>query len=355
MWLLPFSNHSAAPPIATTTQDTLSTSSSSAASSTDNQQKIQQATHQLALTAGLPSSGPTLLPGRIASLVSLFTKSTTLSIRLSSLIGQLVIDSARTTTLSSLELARAGVEGVLLRAFHDVEDRRIALAGGSAIDHGWTESMLNKLHAAITLSQLLISTGFEASSTGLNAVKDLSQGWIYVVDSIFGETESSRAIKAILSLIIQEFGTSDNKSLEGSSVGVVDLLAGLACFAILQKRGRRRRAKEIRLEVIWDVVVGDFGTSFLGGKQHKGPERIGAKRPNLKKLRSVSTPTIMTQSDVNTEDGDVWTRVREDDDNDDDSILSGNSDSEETDSNGPADNAVVMKDELASWLQKLPP
>ncbi|KAF8446509.1 hypothetical protein BGX38DRAFT_1271104 [Terfezia claveryi] len=307
--------------------------------------------------AAIPS-GTTLLPTRIASLVSKFSKSTTFSIRLSSLIGQLILDSARTTTLSSLEFARAGIEGVLLRAYQDVEARRIPQRGGSHVDHGWTESMLNKLHATITFSQLLISTGFEASATGLNAMKELSQGWIHVIDSVFGETESSRAINAILSLIIQEFGTTEDKKGEGTPVGVLDLLAGLACFAILQKRGRRRRAKEIKTEIIWDVVVGDLGSSVIRCRDNNQDKSLLRNRkPSLVKLRS-SAPPVMNHNGLLAEDA-AWSMVRGDDDDDDGddddnmSICSDESDYSYT--SDRSDPAVLSKDELTAWLQRLPP
>lgn len=348
MWFSPFSSHGA-PPIATV-EPTESSDTAVSRSIDPSQQQLQQ--QRLHISA-IPTSGSTLLPARIASLVSIFSKSTTLSIRLSSLIGQLIIDSARSTTLSSLELARAGIEGVLLRAYHDVEDRRISQGGGHNVDHGWTESMLTKLHATITFSQLLISTGFEASATGLNAVKELGQGWIYVIDSVFGETESSRAINAILSLVIQEFGTEKNV---GASVGVVDLLAGLACFAILQKRGRRRRTKEIKTEVIWDIVVGDFGSSVIRSKDSnlQDKPRLRSRRPSLVKLGN-SAPTVMNHSGLVADTDEEWSMVRGDDDMSlcsDDSDCSYMSDATPA---GTVDPTMLSNDELNSWLQRLPP
>lgn len=67
--------------------------------------------------------GPTLLPRPIASLVTLFAQSTSLSLRLGTYVGGAAIDSARVTTLTGLELSRAVVEGILMRAGRDVADR----------------------------------------------------------------------------------------------------------------------------------------------------------------------------------------------------------------------------------------
>lgn len=229
------------------------------------------------------------------------------------------------------------------------------MAGGSNVDHGWTESMLTKVHATITFSQLLISTGFEASATGLNAVKELSQGWIYVIDSIFGETESSRAINAILSLIIQEFGSAESKKNEMVPVGVFDLLAGLACFAILQKRGRRRRAREIKTEIIWDVVVGDSGSSVISGKDIKVQDRSRMRRPSLVKLGS-GAPSGKNHNGLVADNDGPWAMVRGDDD--DTSVCSDDSDYSYTSDARPRasiDPAMLGKEELAAWLSRLPP
>lgn len=210
--------------------------------------------------------------------------------------------------------------------------------------------MLNKLHATITFSQLLISTGFEASATGLNAVKELSQGWIYVIDSVFGETESSRAINAILSLIIQEFGTIEDKKGEGTPIGVVDLLAGLACFAILQKRGRRRWTKEIKTEIIWDVVVGDLGSSVIRSRdKNQDKPLLKSRKPSLVKLGS-SAPPVMNHNCLLAED-EAWSMARGDDD--DMSVCSDESDYSYT--SDRSDPAVLSRDELAAWLLRLPP
>lgn len=68
-------------------------------------------------------AGATLLPRPIASLVTLFAQSTSLSLRVGTYFGGAAIDSARVTTLTGLELSRAVVQGILTRAGRDVADR----------------------------------------------------------------------------------------------------------------------------------------------------------------------------------------------------------------------------------------
>jgi len=83
------------------------------------------------------------------------------------------------------------------------------------------------------------------------------------LDAVFGSTESSRAIVAIISLVRTEFQNSVTGN-KGEKVGVKDLLWGGGGFAILQRSGRRKTDREIRdrggEESIWDVVILDNGT-----------------------------------------------------------------------------------------------
>lgn len=79
------------------------------------------------------TSGTTLLPRPVASLVSLLTQSTSLSLRVGTFFGGFALDSARATTLTGLELSRAVIEGILTRAGRDVAIR-------SGDDHGRAEA-----------------------------------------------------------------------------------------------------------------------------------------------------------------------------------------------------------------------
>jgi hypothetical protein len=75
-------------------------------------------------TAHVPAtSGATLLPRSLASLISFVAQSTSLSLRLGTYFGGAALGGARLSTLTGLELSRALLEGVLTRAGHDVGGR----------------------------------------------------------------------------------------------------------------------------------------------------------------------------------------------------------------------------------------
>ena len=90
-----------------------------------------------------PHGGPTLLPAPVASLVSLLSKSTTVGIRLGTLLGEALLGAAKGSTLTSLELGKAVVEGVLVRAGQDIESRRLR-KGEHDYAEGWTEKGVSR-------------------------------------------------------------------------------------------------------------------------------------------------------------------------------------------------------------------
>lgn len=67
-----------------------------------------------------PTSGRTLLPRPVASMVSMVTQSTSLYVRLCTSLGGFAIDGFRVTTLTGLELSRSVLEGIMIRAGRDV-------------------------------------------------------------------------------------------------------------------------------------------------------------------------------------------------------------------------------------------
>ncbi|KAJ5732440.1 hypothetical protein N7493_003921 [Penicillium malachiteum] len=216
---------------------------------------------QLTPTHVPATSGTTLLPRPLASLVSLLTQSTSLTLRIGSFFGGVALDGARATTLTSLELSRAVIEGILTRAGRDVALR-------SSDDHGRVEaeSLLERslatLHTTVTSASFFAAATFHFSSTTLASVTNLSQALLSTLDAILGSTESSRAIAAIITLIRREFRSVDTGA-SSEKIGVGDLLMGTVSFALLQRWGKRNTERRLREnggdEIIWDTVILDNG------------------------------------------------------------------------------------------------
>ncbi|KAK3943908.1 hypothetical protein QBC46DRAFT_416725 [Diplogelasinospora grovesii] len=205
-----------------------------------------------------PSSpGRTLLPPPIATAVSFATRSTSLALRVGTLIGGYGFDAARVTTLSSLELGRGMLEGILSRAGRDVISR-----SGPGLGRADAETVLERslehLHRTMTQLVFWTATGFHMTGTTLAVISETSQILLATLDQFLGSTESSRAMASIITLIRREF-RNPATGVQGEKVGVVDLMLGLCGMAYLQRWCRRLLEEESRSlhieETVWDVVV----------------------------------------------------------------------------------------------------
>ncbi|KAJ6095332.1 hypothetical protein N7486_006078 [Penicillium sp. IBT 16267x] len=240
------------------------------------------------------TSGTTLLPRPVASLVSLLTQSTSLTLRIGSFFGGVALDGARATTLTSLELGRAVVEGILTRAGRDVAIR-------SGDEHGRmeAESLLERslatLHTTVTSASFFAAATFHFSSTTLSSVANFSQALLSTLDAILGSTESSRAIAAIITLIRREFRSVDTGA-STEKIGVGDLLIGSVGFALLQRWGKRNTERRLREnggdEVIWDTVILDNGAraDVVGTHQLQFPNEAHEERPDEQEGASFVMP-----------------------------------------------------------------
>ncbi|RDA88847.1 hypothetical protein CP532_5491, partial [Ophiocordyceps camponoti-leonardi (nom. inval.)] len=205
--------------------------------------------------AAVVAVAPTLLPRPVAQAVSLATRSTGLAIRLGSLVSSYGLDAARFTTLSSLELARGLVEGVLSRAARDSLARSnsdLAAADAETI----LERSLESLHYAVSQIVFWTSAGFRLTGVTLSVATETSQLLLSSLDQLFGSTDSSRAVASLVTLVRREF---NHPATGVEKVGVVDLVLALSALAYLQRACRTCPAEESRRqayeELIWDVVV----------------------------------------------------------------------------------------------------
>lgn len=221
--------------------------------------------------------GPTLLPTPIAKVVSLATRSTSIALRMGTLIGGFGLDAAKVTTLSSLELGRAILEGILGRAGKDVISR-----SGSDLGRADAENVLEKSLENLyrTMNQIVFWTtaGFHLTSTTVAMCSETSLNLLSALDQFFGSTDSSRAMASIITLIRREF-QSPATGKDGEKVGVMDLMLGLCALAYLQRWSGRLIDEENRKlqveETVWDVVVLNDGArvDVHADSLHGGHER----------------------------------------------------------------------------------
>lgn len=190
----------------------------------------------------LTDHSATLLPNKFAKVVSAVSKGSTISLRLGTYVASTFLDSARIGTLTSLGFTRRAIEGVLYKADQEIDNAA-----------SWTNSSMSFVNRAATLTQLFTAASFHFASSTLQTTSGFAQDSVHLIDAVFGSTESSRAIAAIIALIRRELG---------DGTGLYSLVSGLTCFSILQNRGWHRTIEEIEMYMVWDVVVLDTGETL---------------------------------------------------------------------------------------------
>lgn len=162
----------------------------------------EKAQNQLTPTTQVPAtSGTTLLPRPFASLVSLLTQSTSLSLRIGSFFGGVALDGARATTLTGLELSRAVIEGILTRAGRDVAIR-------SGDEHGRleAESLLEKsVSDALSISQEKNSLSIYLNLVG-NATYNCYLGFFFRCGDFSFLVDDAGVCDEFLSSALVDFG-----------------------------------------------------------------------------------------------------------------------------------------------------
>ncbi|KAH8780024.1 lipase [Diaporthe sp. PMI_573] len=204
-----------------------------------------------------PPPGRTLLPAPVATAISLWTRSTSLALRVGSVIGGYGFGAAKATTLSSLELGRGIIEGILHRAGSESLSRSNSDLGRADAETVMERS-LESLHIAMSQVVFWTTAGFNLTSTTLSAISEVSQLTLSYLDSILGSTESSRAIASIITLIRREFNNPATGQ-PGEHVGVFDLIVGMVGLAYFQRWSWRLIMQESQRlqvdEILWDVVI----------------------------------------------------------------------------------------------------
>lgn len=205
----------------------------------------------------VPRPAGTLLPGPVANVVSFATRSTCFALRISTAVCGHSLGAAKVTALSTLELGRDILNGILTKAGRDVfveSPSDMARADAESI----LEMSLETMHQTMSRLVFWTAAGFHAVGTTVSTASQISQLFLSVLDQFFGSTDSSRAIASIITLVRREF-QNPATGVEGERVGVMDLVLGLCGLAYLQNKCRRMMQEESRRlgyeEVIWDVVV----------------------------------------------------------------------------------------------------
>lgn len=185
---------------------------------------------------------PTSLPCAIARAVSVFTKGTTLALRVGECVADTSLYSAKTLLVSTLELARRRVEAVLYKSASDTPEAS-----------KWTYRSIKIINQVSNLGNFAISVGYNLAGSTVSTASSVSQDTLHLLNGLFGSTDTSRALAAVITAMHKELG---------KGLGVYGPISAILYFKILQSRGARKSVSMGSESLtIWDLVISGNGES----------------------------------------------------------------------------------------------
>jgi hypothetical protein len=235
---------------------------------------------ETAITTGSTTSAlnfandSTLLPKRIANLITALASSTRLSLSVVAFFIETILESSQFSTRISLGYTRKLLISAITSA------RRVYLLSNAAISGDvltlldfkddthqptprtdaflqvldrYTNLGIYVIHHTFTLAELFTMSGFYLAGSAVSSGIAAARESVGILDSIFGSNESSRALASIITLVRREVMLDERSRGEEGKRGVVKTLGGLTkamtAFACLQNATWARTSDKIRMKV----------------------------------------------------------------------------------------------------------
>lgn len=261
---------------------------------------------------------PPLLPQNLANLITASSLIARVSIRSSAFFIELILESLRYSTTTSLGVTRRALISAVgrARAIHynsSTPPPQISTPNPNSIsyisplhstyfdvlDH-YTNLGIYVVHHVFTMAELLSITGIDLTHSIISTGFGTAEGSVMLLDSIFGSNESSRALSAIIMLVRRELLHDPHFTPSHSSTltGLVSLTKAITAFACLQLATTRRTVGQMKMRVVWDATIVAESESEsskssdpigyqLGvkeGKAHGPPSSTVASDPSIREI-----------------------------------------------------------------------
>lgn len=247
-----------------TTEEPHQDSANAAADPDPAEHEQQLEAPQTVAQSDQPQPQTALLHKNVGALITALSLVSRLSLRFTAVFVETLLESARFSSAQSLSLTRR----VLISAISSARaaNSRLAVSGGdmNADAEAHYRSILDRytnvgaywIHTTFTLAELFTMSGFSLASTALSAASGLADESVRLFDSIFGSTDTSRALASIIWLVRKEVLTHPTRSgPTGMVAQLSNLTKALVAFALLQNYTWRHTVREQKLVALFDAVV----------------------------------------------------------------------------------------------------
>ncbi|KAI1295062.1 hypothetical protein EDD11_008043 [Mortierella claussenii] len=199
------------------------------------------------------------LPQSIATLISTVSLGARVSLRTAAIIVEALLESLQHGTSATLGISRRS----LLAAVSTAKILNV-LKGNAGPNDAFT-MLLDKytslgvyvIHNSFTLAELFAISGLQLVSSTLTAGIRTAEESVRVVDGLFGSTETSRALAAVVGLVKKEMYEDQDFAITnaGRMAVLASITKAITVFACLQAATHKRTQKSIRAMLVYEGVV----------------------------------------------------------------------------------------------------
>ncbi|ORX80120.1 alpha/beta-hydrolase [Basidiobolus meristosporus CBS 931.73] len=248
-----------------------------------------------------PITPTTLLNPEVASLITTVSTATRISLRLASIITEAIFESLKYSTATSMDLSKRALISAIsaaktlhsskLLGSNEIRDS-ISQAYYKALD-GYTSLGIYLINNTFSLAELFIHTGFHLTSktvkTGISAAEES----VRIIDGLFGSTDTSRALAAIVALVKREVYEDEDFHLAklGNIVVLRAITKAMVAFACLQSVTHIRSSSTVRLVLMYENTVSVEGQALTRTRKrnctgHGWPRKSSGKELKLESATS---------------------------------------------------------------------
>ncbi|TPX62321.1 hypothetical protein PhCBS80983_g00557 [Powellomyces hirtus] len=202
-----------------------------------------------------------LLDPRIAAIVSSVSTACRISLRTASIVVEAVFESLKFSASTSLAITRRALVAAVssARTLH-----LIAMGKGKSISFfnvldRYTSAGVYVIHNVFSLAELLTHTTFHLASSTIRFSLNAAEECVQVLDGLFGETETSKALAAFICLVKKELSGHEDDLALSNKVGRISALGqvtkALTAYCCLQYVNRNRWRNSLKLTAIFEGHV----------------------------------------------------------------------------------------------------
>ncbi|ORY06682.1 alpha/beta-hydrolase, partial [Neocallimastix californiae] len=198
---------------------------------------------------------PCLLPSALASRITTMTTSSCLTIRNASSVVDTLYELAKAGTDASFDLSRNFFIGAIkiARSIHRDEENENPNSFIKALD-ACTDFGINVINNTFSATEVMTLTSFHLAQKGLRYTFKWAEEALNVLDSVFGKTETSREISALLSLVQSEIGNyvKDEKNIIKKGLRSINFVKAITAYACLQIMTYETILKKRKLTLLYE-------------------------------------------------------------------------------------------------------